>query len=696
MSSGYAKEMKRIAPLILLLLPAAASAQIVRQPDGTLQHLLPAGGQRGTTVTVELGALSGLDNAKGVIVDGPPGVTVKDYKTVNVAKATATFVIAADAEPGPRFVRVVGGAAGLTSARPFFVSTMTEVLEKEPNDSAPQMVSLPAVVNGRLDPAIDTDAFSFQAKAGQKLVAAVLAHRMDARLRTRSAPGYLDTSLELTDSAGKIVATAEDTLGLDPALEYAIPADGIYTVRVKSLGFEGSQSAVYRLTLGDVPYPTAVFPAGGQRGKQVELRFTGLNMAANTSTFKTPDSAFPWQSTPIKAALHDGRDLPFLIGEHPESIETEPNDSRERAMPVPATGMTFNGRFDSPGDADWFKVTLKKGQGVLIEVAAQRHIRAPVDTHLLVTDSKGVMVAENDDGDLFAGQCEHDFPSADSRLEFTAPADGEYFIRLTDQDGGSGPLAIYRLTMSPLTPDFRLNQWPDAVPVWGPGSTTSFVVQVQRWGGLKGDIKLSIDGLPAGWTGSIGIAQQDTYYAPRHGLNQKALLTITAPANAKVGDLATFRVIGRVESDGKVIEREAWPQTLLGSSHTDRMHLRYSPVARAAVAPPLDSRVEAGVKEITVKQGDKAMIPVKVVRTPGMAAPISISVDGEAPGASSAWRTQLTLKADENDVQLPLEIGLDRKPGTYGIVVSRGWAADLRAGRPGPCSELILIHVKAK
>lgn len=680
----------------LLLLPALASAQIVRQPDATLHYAYPSGATRGTTVNVELGALEGLDKATGVIVDGPPGVTVKEYKPVNVAKATVTLAIAADAEPGPRSLRVVGGTHGLTSARPFFISNMPEVLEKEPNDSVPQSVSIPAVVNGRIDPATDTDGFIFKAKAGQRIVAAVLAHRMDARFRTRTAPGFVDTSLELTDSAGKIVATAEDTFGLDPAIEYLVPADGEYVLRVKSLGFEGASSAVYRLTLGDVPYPAAAFPAGGQRGKASEVQLLGLNLPATTVRRTVPDSAFPWSTVPFKLQLHDGRDLPYLIGEHPERMEAEPNDSREKATAVPADGFTVNGRFDSPTDAEWYKVMLKKGQGVLLEVAAQRHVRSPVDTHLQVTDAKGTLLAENDDGDLFAGQCEHDFPSADSRLEFTAPADGDFFIRLTDQNGTAGPLALYRLTIAPLTPDFRLNQWPDAVPIWGPGTTASFVVQVQRWGGLKGDIKLRIEGLPTGWKGSVGIAQQDTYYAPRHGLNQKALMTITAPTNAKVGDVADFRVIGRVEHNGKAIEHEAWPQTLLGSSHTDRMHLRYSPVTRAAVAPPLDSRIECGVKELTVKIGEKAILPVKVIRTPGMTNPISISIDGEAPAAGSAWRTPLTLKPDENEVQLPLEITAERRPGTYGIVVSRGWAADLRAGRPGPCSELILLTVKPK
>ena len=87
---------------------------------------------------------------------------------------------------------------------------------------------------------------------------------------------------------------------------------------------------------------------------------------------------------------------------------------------------------------------------------------------------------------------------------------------------------------------------------------------------------------------------------------------------------------------------------------------------------------------------------MKIVRAPGATNPIAISVDGETPAAGSGWRAPLTLKEGENEVQLVLEVGRERRPGTYGIVVSRSWAADLRAGRPGPCTELILLRVKAQ
>src|SRR6185503_2434097 len=110
------------------------------------------------------------------------------------------------------------------------------------------------------------------------LVAAVLAHGMDVRVS--ESQGFLDTSLELRDAAGKVLAASEDALGLDPLIEVKIPRDGDYLLAVRSLAYEGSIHAVYRLTLGEVAYPTVVFPPGGQRGKDVTVEVSGPNLPA--------------------------------------------------------------------------------------------------------------------------------------------------------------------------------------------------------------------------------------------------------------------------------------------------------------------------------------------------------------------------------------------------------------------------------
>ena len=55
---------------------------------------------------------------------------------------------------------------------PFALDTLPECLEQEPNDSpaAAQRVSLPVIVNGRIDRPGDWDVFSFEGHAGQEIV----------------------------------------------------------------------------------------------------------------------------------------------------------------------------------------------------------------------------------------------------------------------------------------------------------------------------------------------------------------------------------------------------------------------------------------------------------------------------------------------------------------------------------------------
>src|SRR5688500_11991072 len=118
--------------LFLLVLASPAAGQTLSHPDPALHYVFPAGGQQGQTVAVELGALDGLAGAREVLVEGAPGITVSDVKVVNVAEVRATFKIAADAPPGRRMVRVLGGANGLTCFRYFDVGRLPEVVEKEP------------------------------------------------------------------------------------------------------------------------------------------------------------------------------------------------------------------------------------------------------------------------------------------------------------------------------------------------------------------------------------------------------------------------------------------------------------------------------------------------------------------------------------------------------------------------------------
>lgn len=172
-------------------------------------------------------------------------------------------------------------------------------------------------------------------------------------------------------------------------------------------------------------------------------------------------------------------------------------------------------------------------------------------------------------------------------------------------------------------------------------------------------------------------------------------MTITAPADAAVGDVAPFRVVGVSRQDGRVMERVAQPLTLYGNSHNDGMLLRQSAVSRAAVAPPLDVRLETSVKEIVAKPGETVQIPVKIHRGPG-AKGIGLVVNGPTVAAGNGLGPPMTIAADQNEVMVSLKIDPQMLPGTRGIVVARSWASDIRAGRPGPCTPIISLRVLPK
>lgn len=698
---------------LTILARSSAWCQIIDYPDATLHYIYPSGAQQGQTIEVELGPLASLQGASEVIVDGPPGIVATDLGRVGDT-FRARLHVAGNAVPGRRLLRVRGGAVGLTSCRPFFVGTLPEAVESEPNESpdSAQLVTLPEVINGRIHPHLDVDCFAFDGRAGQSLVAAVLAHGMDVK-EDGSRGGFLDLSLELSDAQGNVLAASDDELGLDPLIGVTLPANGRYTLRLRSLGYKGSPSSVYRLTVGEVPYPAAVYPGGGRRGTRSAVEFFGPHIpAATLQNVDVPaEEAEPWLELLFDRPLTDGRGLAFAVGSLAELAETEPNDTAASACnvdlpragaaqpagPLPRTndeepGSTINGRFSAEGDEDWYCVTLEQGQGLLLHTMAQRYLRSPVDTILEVYDAAGNRLAENDDGPLWANECTHDFASADSWLAFRCQQFGQYYLRVRNQSGLAGPRAVYRLTLQPLQPDFVLHQWPDAVPIWGPGSSAAFVIQLMHWGELDADVELRIEGLPEGWTGSTGTIPATSFrqLPPPYGM--KALLTITAPADAPLGSVAAFRVRGRAIQDGRVIERTAHALTLLGNSHNDRMHLRESPLAWAVVAPPLDCRLETPVRQLEVRRGQTVEIPVTVHRQGEGQRAIGLVVNGQTPAAGCGWSAPITLAAEQTEVRVPLTIA-EQQPGSYGIVVARSWASDLRVGRPGPCTPLIRLRV---
>ena len=83
-----------------------------------------------------------------------------------------------DTGPGdPSGSRRCGRTDAISNRVPFAVDTLPECLEAEPNDTPTdaQPVTLPRIVNGRIDRPGDVDVFRFDGRAGDEMVAEVTA-----------------------------------------------------------------------------------------------------------------------------------------------------------------------------------------------------------------------------------------------------------------------------------------------------------------------------------------------------------------------------------------------------------------------------------------------------------------------------------------------------------------------------------------
>ncbi len=183
----------------------------------------------------------------------------------------------------------------------------------------------------------------------------------------------------------------------------------------------------------------------------------------------------------------------FVVGDLPEVQEKEPNNDVPQAQKIDINNIV-NGVILTPTDVDLYTVTAKKGQRLVMAVAAGSiDSRARPQVELFDKDSKRIAFANATRG-------------SDTVADALIPEDGEYFVRVTEfTHTVGGPQNFYRLTVT-------TNPWIDAVypPVVEPGKAA----QVTLYGrNLPG-------GTPAEPPGRVG--------APAL---EKLVVTINAPAN---------------------------------------------------------------------------------------------------------------------------------------------------------------------
>ena len=185
--------------------------------------IFPLGGRTGSQCTVAIGGWN-----------LPQISTRLDLK--NQPPGLYPFLVRGDGRPSNRV--------------PFAVDTLPECLEARDNSPTnAQPVTLPVIINGRIEQPGDEDSFRFEGRAGQRIVAEVMARRLDSSL---------DSFLSLSDAAGRQLAFNDDhedkgsgldTHHADSYLAATLPSNGAWFVRIGDTQHKGGAAYGYRLRL---------------------------------------------------------------------------------------------------------------------------------------------------------------------------------------------------------------------------------------------------------------------------------------------------------------------------------------------------------------------------------------------------------------------------------------------------------------
>ena len=542
---------------------------------------------------------------------------------------------------------------GISSSRVFSVGTLPEVVQAKGNTSLATAMELKvnsvcnAVVSVRA-----ADHYLFEGRKGQRVFVDCAARGIDSKL---------DPVLVIADAAGRDLVVERRS----GALDFTVPENGKYVIKVHELTFHGGPAYFYRLSVREL---STQAPAVRQ---------------PSTSLV----SAFSWP--------------PAGLAKEPALSEIEPNDDRASAQKI-TLPCDIAGSFFPAADVDVFEFEAKKGEVWWVEIASER-LGLSTDPAAVVQLVSGAGDAEmltdvvefsdipspikiSSNGYAYDGP-PYDAGSSDFLGKLTVPQDGRYRLQLTDLYGGTrnDPRNVYRLVFRKATPDFAVVAWAlhmelrngDRAGLSKPlalrgGTTMEFEVLALRRDGFDGDIDLVMEGLPQGVT-----AQGLKIPAGK----SRGLLLVTASQDAP-RSLATAAIFGVAQIDGAAVKRPcrlasmAWPipdasqeipfprllaDVSVSVSGIDRTPLTIAPASRNV---------------IEAKVGEKITIPLNLTRRSEFSG-ATLNLRAIGAGFEGVPAFDVSLTADSAQAVLDLA-ALKTPPGDYWLAFHGGAVAKYR------------------
>ncbi len=387
----------------------------------------------------------------------------------------------------------------------------------------------------------------------------------------------LIAQIEILDSSGKVVAEQmqRPCVGTDTSIKFTPNANGKYRLRIKDARTLGGQEFVYRLTV---------------------------------TAAEVPDYHFPLKAPP------DGL-----------TNITEP----AAGLRAP---VAINGRIDDAKAVGEWKIFLKQEIKWAFDLQARRY-DSPLSGIVTIRDAAGKELLKAESVD----------PLTDPAVVlFSPPVDGIYTVRVAERfRGRAGPDFIYRLRVfdsdtETTAQGFRLTIPSDTLTVTR-GSTLKLKVSAERYGGFRGPIMVSLNGLPDGvTTPGVLISSKQT----------SADLILTAGATARITH-HPLRITGT--GIGGIFQR------MIAEVHAPASRIMPgTPDLQLAVGLAVPFKIVNRYVMTSAPRGETYRRSYTLDRG-GVEGPIHVQLaDKQARHLQGVTGTVMTLKADQTEFEYPV------------------------------------------
>ncbi len=201
---------------------------------------------------------------------------------------------------------------------------------------------------------------------------------------------------------------------------------------------------------------------------------------------------------------------------------------------------------------------------------------------------------------------------ADSKLDFVAPADGDYFVHLKDIRAMEGADFAYRLTMRDAAPDFRLRAEP-ANPNIPRGGSIPVTVSLDVIRGFDGPIEIAVQGLPKGVSASPAVIPP--------GQISTVVVLSAAPDAATDMPSKPIEIVGHARVNGRDLIRKANSDM----PATQALQL-------ASITPPPDVVVTTESSDVSLEPGKEITVTLHVERHNDFKGRVPCSIENLPPG----------------------------------------------------------------